>query len=101
VINNSKLAIIAVAAVRTASAASDYIRNFGSLLLIMTRRFYDAHMQKVQMRLAPTKWLTSETERASAETYLQSHEAADSSSEIPSLAGCSGGQLINFGEESS
>jgi hypothetical protein len=26
-------------------------------------------------------------------------EAADSSSEIPSLAGCSGGQLINFGEE--
>jgi catalase len=26
-------------------------------------------------------------------------EAADSSSEIPSLAGCSGDQLINFGEE--
>jgi hypothetical protein len=26
-------------------------------------------------------------------------EAADSSSEIPSLTGCSGGQIINFGEE--
>ena len=55
-INTSKLAIIAaLAAVGVTSQASKYIRNFGSLLLTMARRFYDAHMQKVQMRFAPTR----------------------------------------------
>lgn len=57
-INKSKIAIIAgVAPARIASPASDYIRNFGSLLLPMVHRFYGAHIQKVQMRLAPAKWL--------------------------------------------
>ena len=52
-INKSKLAIIA--ALAWTSPASEYFRNFGSLALIMARRFYDAHMQKVQMRFAPTR----------------------------------------------
>jgi len=57
-INKSKLDIIAaVAAVGVRSAASaEFIRSFGSLLF-MARRFYDAHMQNVQMRLAPTRRL--------------------------------------------
>ncbi len=54
-INKSKLAIMAVAAAGVTSPASKYIRNFGSLLLTMARCFYDSHMQKVQMRLAPTR----------------------------------------------
>ena len=58
-INESRLAIIgAVAAVGVMSPApAEYIRNFGSLLLILARRFCDAHMQKVQRRLAPTRRL--------------------------------------------
>lgn len=54
-INTSKLAVMAVAAAGVTSPASKYIGNFGSLLLTMARCFYDAHMQKVQMRLAPTR----------------------------------------------
>ncbi len=54
-INKSKLAIMAVAAAGVTSPASKYTRNFGSLLLTMARCFYDSHMQKVQMRLAPTR----------------------------------------------
>ena len=50
-INTSKLAVMAVAAAGVTSPAS----KFGSLLLTMARYFYDAHMQKVQMRLAPTR----------------------------------------------
>ena len=54
-INTSELAIMAVAAAGVTSPASKYIRNFGSLLLTMARCFYHSHMQKVQMRLAPTR----------------------------------------------
>jgi|SoiMethySBSTD1v2_1073268.scaffolds.fasta_scaffold340744_3 hypothetical protein len=55
-INKSKLAIMAAAAAAgVTSQVSKYIRNFGSLLLTMTRCFYDSHMQKVQMRFAPTR----------------------------------------------
>jgi transposase len=47
VINKSKLAIIAAAAAAgVTSPSSEYIRNFGSLLLTMARRFYDSHMQR-------------------------------------------------------
>lgn len=64
-INKPKLAIIAaVAAIGVRSPASaNYIRNFWSLLLTMARRFYDAHMQKVQMRLAPTRHLARPQQR--------------------------------------
>jgi len=58
-IGRSKLA--RVAAVGTASAASRafvaYVRNFESLLFLIVERLYDAHTRRVQMRLAPTKWL--------------------------------------------
>ena len=58
-INKPKLAILAAMAVVgvPSLASAEYIRNIESLPLMMARRFYDAHMQKVQMRLAPTKWL--------------------------------------------
>jgi hypothetical protein len=58
-IGRSKLAL--VAAVGTVSAASRagvaYVRNVDSLLLRIVERLYDAHTRRVQMRLAPTKWL--------------------------------------------
>ena len=55
-INKSKLALIAASAAASVAspASAEYIRNYGSLLLMMARRWYDAHMEKVQMRLAPT-----------------------------------------------
>ena len=50
-----------VAAVGTVSAASRafvaYARSFETLLFLMVERLYDAHTRRVQMRLAPTKWL--------------------------------------------
>ena len=58
-IGRSKLAL--VAAVGTVSAASRacvaYVRNVDSLLFAIVERLYDAHTRRVQMRLAPTKWL--------------------------------------------
>jgi hypothetical protein len=58
-IGRSKLAL--VAAVGTVSAASRagvaYVRNVDSLLFTVMGRLYDAHTKRVQMRLAPTKWL--------------------------------------------
>jgi len=58
-IGRSKLA--RVAAVGTVSAASRafvaYVRNVESLLFMFVERLYDAHTRRVQMRLAPTKWL--------------------------------------------
>ena len=58
-IGRSKLAL--VAAVGTVSATSRagvaYVRNVDSLLLRIVERLYDAHTRRVQMRLAPTKWL--------------------------------------------
>ena len=79
-INTSKLAVMAVAAAGVTSPASKYIGNFGSLLLTMARCFYDAHMQKVQMRLAPTRRMGVTTERVSAETDLQSGDIHKSNS---------------------
>lgn len=53
-ISKSKvITIAAIAAVGVASA--EYIRNFESLLFIVVQRLYDAHVEKVQMRLAPTR----------------------------------------------
>jgi hypothetical protein len=58
-IGRSKLA--RVAAVGTVSAAARagvvYIRNVDTLLFRIVERLYDAHTRRVQMRLAPTKWL--------------------------------------------
>ena len=58
-IGRSKLA--RVAAVGIVSAASRacvaYVRNFDSLLFMFVERLYDSHTRRVQMRLAPTKWL--------------------------------------------
>ena len=58
-ISRSKLALGAAAG--TVSAASRagvaYIRNLDSLLFTIVGHLYDAHNRKVQMRLAPTKWL--------------------------------------------
>ena len=58
-ISRSKLAL--VAAVGTVSAASRafiaYVRNVETLLFRIVERLYDAHTRRVQMRLAPTKWL--------------------------------------------
>lgn len=55
----SKLAL--VAAVGTVSAASRagvaYFRGVDSPLFTVVGRLYDAHTRRVQMRLAPTKWL--------------------------------------------
>ncbi len=58
-IGRSKLARVAAAG--TVSAASRagvaYVRNVDSLLFMFVERLYDAHTRRVQMRLAPTKWL--------------------------------------------
>jgi hypothetical protein len=58
-IGRSKLALLAAGG--TVSAASRagvaYIRNLDSLLFMVVERLYDAHTRRVQMRLAPTKWL--------------------------------------------
>jgi hypothetical protein len=58
-IGRSKLALVAAAGtVRAASrAAVAYIHNVDSLLFAVVGRLYDAHTRRVQMRLAPTKWL--------------------------------------------
>jgi hypothetical protein len=57
--DRSKLAL--VAAVGTVSAASRAgvasIRNLDSLLFTIVGRLYNAHTRRVEMRLAPTKWL--------------------------------------------
>jgi hypothetical protein len=56
-INKSKLALTAAMAVASIAspASAEYMRNWGSLLYAMARRFYDARMEKAQMRLAPTR----------------------------------------------
>lgn len=52
----SKSKVIILAAIAAAGVASaEYIRNFEFLLFIVAQRFYDAHVEKVQMRLAPTR----------------------------------------------
>jgi hypothetical protein len=58
-IGRSKLArVAAVGTVRAAARAGvAYVRNFESLLFRIVERLYDAHTRRVQMRLAPTKWL--------------------------------------------
>ena len=57
-INKSKLALIAAAAAVAGGAplaSAEHIRNYGSLLFMKARRFYDARREKAQMRLAPTR----------------------------------------------
>ena len=58
-IGRSKLARVAAAGtVRTAARAFvAYVRNVETLLFLIVERLYDAHTRRVQMRLAPTKWL--------------------------------------------
>lgn len=58
-INKPDLVIIAAAAAMgvTSPAPAKSIRDVGSLLHMMVWRFYDARMQTVQMRLAPTRRL--------------------------------------------
>lgn len=53
--NKSKVAATAMA--RTTSAVADYIRDFGALLFDAAERFYEARMEKAQMRLAHTRYL--------------------------------------------
>ena len=56
-INKAKLALIAVAVAAGGAppASAEHIRNYGSLLFMMARRFYGARREKAQMRLAPTR----------------------------------------------
>jgi hypothetical protein len=58
-IGRSKLALVAAAGtVRAASRAGvACVRTVDSLLFAVVGRLYDAHTRRVQMRLAPTKWL--------------------------------------------
>ena len=58
-IGRSKLARVAAAGTVRAAARAGVacIRNVDSLLFRIVERLYDAHTRRVQMRLAPTKWL--------------------------------------------
>jgi hypothetical protein len=53
--NKSKVASTATA--RTPSAFAGYVRDFGSILFDAAERFYEARMEKAQMRLAHTRYL--------------------------------------------
>lgn len=53
--NKSKVA--ATGAPRATSAVADYIRNLGAVLFDAAERFYEARMEKAQMRLAHTRYL--------------------------------------------
>jgi hypothetical protein len=55
-IGRSKLALVAAASAASRAGVA-YIRNVDSLLFAIAERLYDAHTRRVQMRLAPTKWL--------------------------------------------
>jgi len=39
---------------RAIAASVEYVRRFGSLLFAHVERFYEARMERAQMRLAPT-----------------------------------------------
>jgi hypothetical protein len=56
-INKPKLTLIAAGAAAdgVSPTSAEYIRNYGSSLFMMARRFYDGRMEKTQMRFAPTK----------------------------------------------
>jgi hypothetical protein len=41
--------------VRATAASVEYVRHFGSSLFAHAERFYEARMEKAQMRLAPTR----------------------------------------------
>jgi hypothetical protein len=41
--------------VRATAASVEYVRHFGLSLFAHLERFYEAHMEKAQMRLAPTR----------------------------------------------
>ena len=40
---------------RATAASVEYVRHFGSSLFAHAERFYEARMEKAQMRLAPTR----------------------------------------------
>jgi hypothetical protein len=52
--DKSKLARVAAGA---APAFASYIGNYVTLPSTMARRFFDARMEKAQMRLAPANWM--------------------------------------------
>jgi hypothetical protein len=56
-IDKSKLAVIAAGTALGIAlpASAGFVRNYGSLLSTMARRLYHAHLERAQMRLAPTK----------------------------------------------
>jgi hypothetical protein len=58
-IDKSKLAVIAASAASGIAmpASAGFVRHFGSLLSMTARRLYHAHLERIQMRLAPTKCL--------------------------------------------
>ncbi len=41
--------------VRATAASVEYVRHFGLSLFAHLERFYEAHMEKAQMRLAPPR----------------------------------------------
>jgi hypothetical protein len=53
----SRSKVFSTATARTGSAFADYIRDFGSILFDAAERFYEARMEKAQMRLAHTRYL--------------------------------------------
>jgi hypothetical protein len=55
-IEKLKLALFAADAAASVGsrASAGSIRDYGSLLLTTARRLYDAHLERAQMRLAPT-----------------------------------------------
>ena len=56
-IDKSKLAVIAASTALGIAlpASTGLVRNYGSLLSTMARRLYHSHLERTQMRLAPTK----------------------------------------------
>jgi hypothetical protein len=56
-IDKSKLAVTAASAASGMAlpASAGFVRHFGSLMSTTARRLYHAHLERVQMRLAPTK----------------------------------------------
>jgi hypothetical protein len=55
-IEKLKLALFAADAAASVGsrASAGSIRDYGSLLIMKAQRLYDAHLERAQMRLAPT-----------------------------------------------
>ena len=56
--NKSKHATKAMALPAPIAPFTDTMRGIGTLLFEAVQRFYEARMEKAQMRLAPTRHLT-------------------------------------------